>query len=68
MPAQHTGETVLIVDDEPSVRMLVAEVITGLGYNCLEAGDAQSGLQILQSDTRIDLLISDIGLPGGMNG
>ncbi|PHN38955.1 hybrid sensor histidine kinase/response regulator [Pseudomonas amygdali] len=67
-PAQHTGETVLIVDDEPSVRMHVAEVITGLGYNCLEAGDAQSGLQILQSDTRIDLLISDIGLPGGMNG
>ncbi|PBP38440.1 hybrid sensor histidine kinase/response regulator [Pseudomonas syringae] len=67
-PPHHTGETVLIVDDEPSVRMLVAEVISGLGYNCLEAADAQSGLQILQSDTRIDLLISDIGLPGGMNG
>ncbi|AVB21296.1 MULTISPECIES: hybrid sensor histidine kinase/response regulator [Pseudomonas syringae group] len=67
-PAHHTGETVLIVDDEPSVRMLVAEVITGLGLNCLEAADAQSGLQILQSDARIDLLISDIGLPGGMNG
>ncbi|MCF5752926.1 PAS domain-containing sensor histidine kinase, partial [Pseudomonas syringae] len=60
-PPHHTGETVLIVDDEPSVRMLVAEVISGLGYNCLEAADAQSGLQILQSDTRIDLLISDIG-------
>lgn len=67
-PPHHTGETVLIVDDEPSVRMLVAEVISGLGYNCLEAADAQSGLEILQSDTRIDLLISDIGLPGGMNG
>ncbi|MFA1028016.1 Sensory box sensor histidine kinase/response regulator [Pseudomonas syringae pv. helianthi] len=67
-PVHHTGETVLVVDDEPSVRMLVAEVITGLGYHCLEAADAQSGLQILQSDTRIDLLISDIGLPGGMNG
>ncbi|MBI6753589.1 hybrid sensor histidine kinase/response regulator [Pseudomonas syringae] len=67
-PPHHTGETVLVVDDEPSVRMLVAEVISGLGYNCLEAADAQSGLQILQSDTRIDLLISDIGLPGGMNG
>ncbi|MDP5166251.1 hybrid sensor histidine kinase/response regulator [Pseudomonas syringae] len=67
-PPHHTGETVLIVDDEPSVRMLVAEVISGLGYNCLEAADAQSGLQILQSDIRIDLLISDIGLPGGMNG
>ncbi|PBP36151.1 hybrid sensor histidine kinase/response regulator [Pseudomonas syringae] len=67
-PPHHTSETVLVVDDEPSVRMLVAEVISGLGYNCLEAADAQSGLQILQSDTRIDLLISDIGLPGGMNG
>ncbi|KFE48099.1 hybrid sensor histidine kinase/response regulator [Pseudomonas congelans] len=67
-PPHHTGETVLIVDDEPSVRMLVAEVISGLGYKCLEAADAQSGLEILQSDTRIDLLISDIGLPGGMNG
>ncbi|MCJ2370970.1 PAS domain-containing sensor histidine kinase [Pseudomonas sp. RGM 3321] len=67
-PPHHTGETVLVVDDEPSVRMLVAEVISGLGYNCLEAADAQSGLQILQSDARIDLLISDIGLPGGMNG
>ncbi|AHG40157.1 histidine kinase [Pseudomonas syringae CC1557] len=67
-PAHRSGETVLVVDDEPSVRMLVTEVITGLGYTCLEAADAQSGLQILKSDARIDLLISDIGLPGGMNG
>ncbi|KPW71475.1 Sensory box sensor histidine kinase/response regulator [Pseudomonas syringae pv. coriandricola] len=67
-PAHRSGETVLVVDDEPSVRMLVTEVITGLGYTCLEAADAQSGLQILRSDARIDLLISDIGLPGGMNG
>ncbi|RMT65563.1 PAS protein [Pseudomonas coronafaciens pv. atropurpurea] len=67
-PADRSGETVLVVDDEPSVRMLVTEVITGLGYTCIEAADAQSGLQILKSDTRIDLLISDIGLPGGMNG
>jgi CheY-like chemotaxis protein len=63
---QH--ETVLIVDDEPSVRMLVAEVLEGLGYVPIEAADSVAGLKILQSDARIDLLITDVGLPGGMNG
>jgi PAS domain S-box-containing protein len=62
------GETVLIVDDEPSVRILVAEVLAGLGYICIEAADASAGLQVLQSDACIDLLITDVGLPGGMNG
>lgn len=62
------GETVLVVDDESSVRMLVAEVLTHIGYTVLEAADSKAGLQRLQSDTRIDLLISDVGLPGGMNG
>ncbi len=62
------GETVLIVDDEPTVRMLVSEVLQDLGYTALEAADGASGLRALQSDTRIDLLITDVGLPGGMNG
>jgi PAS domain S-box-containing protein len=62
------GETVLIVDDEPTVRMLVAEVLCDLGYNALEAEDGASGLKVLGSDVRIDLLISDVGLPGGLNG
>ena len=62
------GQTVLIVDDEPTVRMLVAEVLGELGYQCIEAADSAAGLRVLRSDTRIDLLISDIGLPGGMNG
>ena len=62
------GETVLVVDDEPTVRMLVMEVLAELGYSALEAGDGAAGLKILQSDTRIDLLVTDIGLPGGMNG
>ncbi|RMT80069.1 PAS domain-containing sensor histidine kinase [Pseudomonas viridiflava] len=64
----HQGETVLVVDDEPSVRMLVVEVLSSQGYHALEAADAQSGLDILRSDIPIDLLISDVGLPGGMNG
>lgn len=62
------GETVLIIDDEETVRMLVAEVLGDAGYNVIEAPDGPSGLDILRSDRRIDLLVSDVGLPGGMNG
>ena len=62
------GETVLIVDDEPSVRMLVTEVLGDLGYTAIEAADSVAGLKVLQSDVRIDLLVTDVGLPGGMNG
>jgi signal transduction histidine kinase len=61
-------ETVLIIDDEPTVRMLIAEVLEDLGYRSLEAHDGAAGLKLLQSDTRIDLLITDVGLPGGLNG
>jgi PAS domain S-box-containing protein len=62
------GETVLVVDDEPTVRMLVTEVLSDLGYNALEAEDGASGLKVLNSDVRIDLLVTDVGLPGGLNG
>ncbi|MEA2744367.1 MAG: hypothetical protein QOG25_2738, partial [Acetobacteraceae bacterium] len=57
-----------IVDDEPSVRMQVTDVLQEHGYNTIEAEDGASGLKVLQSAARIDLLISDVGLPGGMNG
>jgi len=67
-PRAEKGETVLIVDDEPSVRMLVTEVLEDLGYTAIEAADGSSGLKVLQSDVRIDLLVTDVGLPGGMNG
>jgi PAS domain S-box-containing protein len=67
-PEAAAGETVLVVDDEPTVRMLVTEVLQDLGYIALEAPDAAVGLSILQSPARIDLLVSDVGLPGGMNG
>jgi PAS domain S-box-containing protein len=62
------GETVLIVDDEPTVRMLVTEVLAELGYTAIEAADGMSGLKVLESNVRIDLLVADVGLPGGMNG
>src|ERR1043165_1712906 len=58
------GETVLVIEDKDSVRELVTEVLHDLGYRALEARDGPSGLKILQSSERIDLLVSDIGLPG----
>ncbi|WP_147049161.1 ATP-binding protein, partial [Methylobacterium gnaphalii] len=67
-PRAEQGQTVLIVDDEPTVRMLVTEVLEDLGYTAIEAADGAAGLKVLQSDTRIDLLVTDVGLPGGMNG
>jgi CheY-like chemotaxis protein len=65
---EGTGETVLVVDDEAVVRMLVADTLGELGYQAIEAGDAASALRVLESDARIDLLITDVGLPGGLNG
>ncbi|KPF78907.1 hypothetical protein IP78_10125 [Brevundimonas sp. AAP58] len=62
------GETVLVIDDEETVRMLVVEVLEDAGYAVLQAADGPAGLAILNSDARIDLLVSDVGLPGGMNG
>jgi signal transduction histidine kinase/ActR/RegA family two-component response regulator len=64
----NPGQCVLVVDDEATVRMLAGEVLKEQGYTGLEAADGASGLKILQSDVRIDLLITDVGLPGGMNG
>ncbi|WP_232492369.1 PAS domain S-box protein [Novosphingobium kaempferiae] len=67
LPPAQSGEVVLVVEDEPVVRGLILEVLDELGYNAIEASDGPAGLAILQSDRRIDLLITDIGLPG-LNG
>jgi PAS domain S-box-containing protein len=60
-------EVVLVVEDDPVVRALVVEVLRELGYRALEVEDGTSGLEVLRSRQRIDLLITDIGLPG-LNG
>ena len=62
------GETVLLIDDEEMIRMMVADSLRDAGYRVLEAGDGPGGLALLESDANIDLLITDVGLPGGMNG
>jgi PAS domain S-box-containing protein len=67
--AEHaaTGETVLVVEDEPVVRGVILEMLGEQGYRTLEAVDGPSGLRILRTGERIDLLVTDVGLPG-MNG
>jgi nitrogen-specific signal transduction histidine kinase len=62
------GETVLVVDDEAAIRMIVTELLDELGYSAIEAEDGASGLRVLQSGAEIDLLVTDVGLPGGVSG
>jgi hypothetical protein len=64
--AEHvaTGETVLVVEDEPVVRGVILEMLGEQGYRTLEAIDGPSGLQILRANDQIDLLVTDVGLPG----
>ncbi|KQT60707.1 hypothetical protein ASG54_24955 [Aureimonas sp. Leaf460] len=61
------GETVLVVEDEALVRMLVVDVLEDLGYRAIEAGSADEAIPYLKAEGRIDLLMTDVGLPG-MNG
>jgi len=62
------GEKILVVDDELIVRMLIVDVLGEQGYQALEAHDGPSALKIIESGVKLDLLITDVGLPGGMNG
>jgi PAS domain S-box-containing protein len=62
-----SGETVLVVEDDTSVRLLISEVLRELGYACLEAADGQAALPVLASNARLDLMVTDVGLPG-LNG
>ncbi|NML86162.1 PAS domain-containing sensor histidine kinase [Polaromonas sp.] len=64
---QAEGETILVVEDDAAVRMIVLDELNELGYTTLEAVDGPSAIHILHSARNIDILISDVGLPG-MNG
>jgi CheY-like chemotaxis protein len=62
-----TADVILVVDDEPPIRLIALDLLDDLGYKTLEADDGPSALAILETKLRIDLLITDVGLPG-MNG
>lgn len=60
-------QTVLVVDGEPAVRLVITDVLTELNYSFLEAADGNAALDILRTAQSIDFLITDVGLPG-LNG
>ncbi len=62
-----SGERILVVEDEPDIRSLIVQVLQDEGYEVQEAGDGTAGLAALQSTQRVDLLVTDVGLPG-LNG
>ena len=62
------GETLLVVEDEPDLRALLSRMLESLGYRVIEAEDGPSALHRLDSSTSVELLISDFGLPHGMDG
>ncbi|QCB41151.1 PAS domain S-box protein [Sphingomonas sp. PAMC26645] len=68
LPANGNAQTILVVDDEATIRHLIDEVLDDLGYTVIGAADGAAGIKVLQSGARIELLITDVGLPNGMNG
>jgi CheY-like chemotaxis protein/two-component sensor histidine kinase len=64
---QGGGQNVLLVEDDPSVRLLIGELLKELGYQAIEAPDAQAAIKHLKDSGPFDLMISDVGLPG-LNG
>lgn len=68
LPISETHQTVLLVDDEPLIRMVAAEQLEELGYVVVEAGDAREAMKVLDSPRAIAVLVTDVGLPNGMNG
>ena len=66
-PMARAGESVLVVEDDPAVRMLVLDVLDELGYSAHSAGEATAALNLIEAGLEIDLLVTDVGLPG-LNG
>jgi CheY-like chemotaxis protein len=67
-PDAARGKTILMVDDDDLVRMLVTASLTDLGYKMLEAANGKAAMSMMESGQKLDLLLTDIGLPGSMNG
>jgi len=61
-------EAILVVEDDPDIRRIVVAQLAGLGYRPVEAEDAAAAIEILKSDEAIDLLFTDLLMPGGTDG
>ena len=67
-PMTAGSETILLVEDEPQLRRSVRRQLDGLGYQVLEADAGEAALDILRSNPEVDLLFTDLVMPGGMSG
>ena len=67
-PRARAGARILVVDDEPTVRMMMVDALGLLEFSCIEAHDGPSAIAMLDRHPEIDLLVTDVGLPGGING
>ncbi|GAB6388501.1 response regulator [Stutzerimonas marianensis] len=63
-----TAKVVLLVEDEPHIRALLFDYLASEGYEVLEAADATQAFDILATKPRLDLLVTDFRLPGGISG
>nr|WP_272874584.1 ATP-binding protein [Roseomonas haemaphysalidis] len=68
LAATSKSQTVLVIDDEATIRHLIDEVLDEQGYIVINAADGAAGMKVLQSSAEIDLLVTDVGLPNGLNG
>jgi CheY-like chemotaxis protein len=66
--ADRPAPVILIVEDDPFVRMLAVEFVNDAGFKTLEAGDADRAIAILESCSEIAVLFTDIRMPGSMDG
>jgi CheY-like chemotaxis protein len=62
------NETILVVEDDPSVQATVVAILTELGYRVIKANDGESALNIIKSGVAIDLLFTDVVMPGRLRG
>jgi CheY-like chemotaxis protein len=62
------GETILLVEDDEDLRVLAVEMLRDLGYEVIDAPDGDAALELIETATHLDLILTDVVLPGGMNG
>jgi CheY-like chemotaxis protein len=68
VPHQQSSGVVLLVEDEPLVRLVTADILLEANFRVIEAGDAEEALRVLKAEVAIDVLLSDVEMPPGMNG
>jgi CheY-like chemotaxis protein len=67
-PIRNSGETILVVEDNTKLREIVIKQLTGFGFNVIDVDNAQAALSVLETQRNVDLLFTDIVLPGNMDG